>query len=260
MKNGAASKGAALSDTADKEIGMRRFFTALCMVLASILIIVAMLVISIESFALDRGFYESEYEKLGTAKDIGISKADLTRTTDVLLRYTSGERNSLDMQAKIGGEMQEVFGKREKDHMVDVQKLYIGARDVRTYGLIAAAVLIIISFILSRGKAVLALCRSFLYVSGAFLALVAVITFFALSDFGSFWTSFHHVFFTNDLWILDPSTDVLIQMVPQQFFFDLVTRIIIRFVAIFAGLNIGAFAGKYLYKRYTRMAKLNAEG
>ena len=70
--------------------------------------------------------------------------------------------------------------------------------------------------------------------------VVAAIAIFAALDFARFWTSFHHLFFTNDLWLLDPRTDVLIMMVPEQFFSDLVMRIIIRFISMFAALNIAA--------------------
>lgn len=227
---------------------MRRFFTGLCTVLASVLLILAALIISIEMFAINPGFFEKEYDKLGTAQSIGVSSEDLSTVTNNLLDYTIGSRENLDMQVSIGGEMQEVFGQREKDHMIDVKALYLAVRDFRTFSLIGAGILIIIAFMLSRKRAILSLCRSFLYVSGGFLVAVAALGIYAVADFTSFWTSFHHVFFTNDLWILDPRTDVLIMMVPEQFFFDLVTRIIIRFVSIFAALNIAAFVGKRWYK------------
>ena len=233
---------------------MKRFITNLITVLASVMLIVAMLIISIEMFALNRGFFEKEYDKLGTAQDIGISTQSLTDVTDVLLDYTAGNIDSLDAQAEIEGENQEVFGEREKDHMVDVQALYIGARNVRTIFIIAAPLLILIAFLISRKKAMKSLCRSFLYTSGAFLVLVAAIGLYAVIDFSAFWTAFHKVFFTNDLWLLNPNTDVLIMMVPEQFFFDLVTRIIIRFVSIFAVFNIAALVGLKLYKKRSKEA------
>jgi len=160
----------------------------------------------------------------------------------------------LDVEAQVGGVEQEVFGEREKDHMVDVQALYINARNVRTIGLIVAPVLILLAFLIYRKKAIKLLCRSFLYTSGAFLVLVVAIGLYAVIDFSAFWTAFHHVFFTNDLWLLNPNTDVLIMMVPEQFFFDLVTRIIIRFVSVFAVLSIAAFVGLKLYRKRLKKA------
>ena len=46
-----------------------------------------------------------------------------------------------------------------------------------------------------------------------------------LSDFNKYFTLFHEIFFTNDLWLLDPRTDLLIRMLPEGFFFDMVVRI-----------------------------------
>ena len=40
---------------------------------------------------------------------------------------------------------------------------------------------------------------------------------------------FHHIFFTNDLWILDPATDMLINIVPEGFFMDTAARIALLF-------------------------------
>ncbi len=227
----------------------KRFWMGLCTALGSLLLIIGLLIASIEMFAVNPGFFRSEYSKLNTAQSIGISEENLTAVTQKLLDYTTDADDDLDIQAEIQGQMQEVFGEREKDHMVDVKLLYLGARNVRTVSLIAAVVLIAAAFVLGRGKAFKTLCRSFLWVSAGFVVIVAAIAAYAALDFTSFWTNFHHVFFTNDLWILDPSTDVLIQMVPEQFFSDLVARIIIRFISIFITLNAAAMVGLALLKR-----------
>ena len=51
----------------------------------------------------------------------------------------------------------------------------------------------------------------------------------AASDFSRYFIMFHHIFFTNDLWILDPSTDMLINIVPEGFFMDTAARIAFLF-------------------------------
>ena len=234
-----------------------RAWTAVLTALGSALLILGLLIASIEMFAVSPDFYQREYKKLGTAQSIGISEDDLIRVTDKLIRYTTGAEDNLNIQAEIQGQMQEVFGEREKAHMVDVKALYLGARTVRTVSLVLAAVLIAAAFLAGKRDALRVLCRSFLRVSVGFVVVVGAIALYAAVDFTAFWTSFHHVFFTNDLWLLDPRTDVLIQMVPEQFFSDLVARIIARFVSIFLTLNIAAAAGLIYIKRRGRAA---AEG
>ena len=49
------------------------------------------------------------------------------------------------------------------------------------------------------------------------------------TDFSKYFIVFHHIFFDNDLWILDPSVDMLINIVPEGFFRDTAARIIITY-------------------------------
>ena len=53
-----------------------------------------------------------------------------------------------------------------------------------------------------------------------------------MSDFTKYFTIFHEIFFDNDLWLLDPSTDLLIRMLPEGFFMDMVIRIGIIFLVL----------------------------
>lgn len=228
---------------------LKKTAAALASVAAAVFILTALIVISIEAYALDENFYKHEYKKLNTAESIGISEQDLTAVTQRLISYTRGDADSLDMKAAIGGINREVFGEREKEHMVDVRELYLAARDVRTYGLILAGFLVLVVLLLKGKKMWHLLCSSFLSVSGAFLAALGALGLWAVLDFPSFWVTFHHVFFTNDLWILNPKTDVLIMMVPQQFFSDLVQSILLFFAIVFAVLNASAAAVLYFDKK-----------
>lgn len=175
-------------------------------------------------------FYTKEYAKLGVAEDIGISSDDLGNATEILIDYTTGDREDMVAMADFGGEIKEVFNDREKAHMVDVQKLFLGAKNLSWICVGAAAGLFILLFIFAKQKR--DIFRGYTYSNYIFLAVFALIAVYAAVDFTSFWTSFHHVFFTNDLWLLDPATDNLILMVPEQFFFDLVFRIVAWFVGI----------------------------
>ncbi|MBR2991515.1 MAG: DUF1461 domain-containing protein, partial [Solobacterium sp.] len=62
------------------------------------------------------------------------------------------------------------------------------------------------------------------------LGVVAFVAVWAMVDFNGFWTNFHLLFFDNDLWLLDPRTSIMINLLPGGLFFDLVTGIIIRFL------------------------------
>ena len=64
-----------------------------------------------------------------------------------------------------------------------------------------------------------------------FVLVVLCFGIWVLADFTAFWTAFHHMFFTNDLWLLDPRVDRMILICPEQLFFGIVVRFIGLFLA-----------------------------
>ena len=217
---------------------MNKKITKVLAAIAGISLIAGILAWVICTCATSLSFYTKEYAKLGVAKDIGISSAELEEATEVLIDYTTGERGDMVAMADFGGEIKEVFNDREKAHMVDVQKLFIGAKNLSRICVGAGAAEFIVLFIFSKEKR--EIFRGYTYSNYIFLAVFGMIAVYAATDFTNFWTSFHHVFFTNDLWLLNPETDNLILMVPEQFFFDLVFRIVTWFVGICAVLYLGS--------------------
>lgn len=201
--------------------------------IAGILIIISVILGAVNLMCFDRSFYKAEYEKLGTAASIGMSQEDLDKATEVLLDYIQDRRSDLDVTAEINGETCQVFNQREIEHMVDVKNLYLGAMNA---GMVCGGVgllVLVVSFVLKKKQQAL---KGYLWGNAAFVAIFAILAIYAAVDFNSFWNGFHHIFFTNDLWILNPATDILIMMVPQQFFFDLVMRIVIASVVAIAVL------------------------
>lgn len=57
-------------------------------------------------------------------------------------------------------------------------------------------------------------------------------------DFNRYFTYFHLIFFNNDLWLLNPNTDLLIQMLPEEFFISIFIRIILFFLLNLAIIQI----------------------
>ena len=59
---------------------------------------------------------------------------------------------------------------------------------------------------------------------------------------------FHHIFFNNNLWILDPAEDYMIRMLPEGFFYDMVMRI----GSIFAVFLIVSFVCSIVQKKINK--------
>ena len=63
-----------------------------------------------------------------------------------------------------------------------------------------------------------------------------------MSDFTLLFTKFHHVFFDNDLWILDPREDNLVNVMQESVFADAAVTI----GSIWASVS-AVIAGVYVY-------------
>lgn len=190
--------------------------------------ILALVFACAEGVVMDLNFYETEYAKLGTAGDIGMSQEDLMAATRRLLLYMKGDVSDLDVSATVGHAERQVFNLRERAHMVDVAALFQGwmLYEKLAFALTAAAVLLLLFAAKERRLSFFARCyRNAALLFGALLLAVGV---WVLLDFNSFWTSFHLLLFRNDLWLLDPATSIMINMFPEVFFNRMVSRIVLR--------------------------------
>ena len=200
---------------------------------------------SIHFWCFNESFYKSEHDKLilygkHISEYIGISDEDLQKLTHFTLTYLNDPKATLDIQMEVKGKTREIFTDDEKAHMVDVQKLNLTAN----YLLIGSGVVFAISMILYIVKKYpfsdlsLSYKRVLLYV----LVFVGCIGMWILIDFDSFWTFFHHIFFAgNDLWLLDLRSDILIMIVPPEFFNHLVITIVITFVSLIMSFGLIVF-------------------
>lgn len=209
-------------------------------VVSAFILIMVILLTSIEYGSFNLDFFRQEYQKMDTARSIGMSEDDLMRTTGELLDYIKGERDDLDIRAVIKGEDRQVFNRREIRHMVDVRALFSLGKQLRNTGIVLLLLLLVAVRVLT-GKSY------YRYWAGGYLAAVGMVTLFLVAvllsisrDFLGFWDSIHRMIFSNDLWMLDPQTDILIQMVPEQFFFDLTVNILAVFSAVIMVLAVAA--------------------
>ena len=99
----------------------------------SIWVVIILGVIHISS--LDKAFYRDQYAKNEVAENIGINEVELEKATAVLLDYLEGKRDDLSVFATIDGTYQEVFNTKEKDHMIDVQVLFVKTIWIRNIAL-----------------------------------------------------------------------------------------------------------------------------
>lgn len=191
---------------------------------------------SVNFWCFNENFYENEHNKIiiygnHVNDHIGISKDDLKELTKFTLDYLNDPKASLDKKMNIKGEYREVFTDDEKAHMVDVRRLNLASINVLIISFFVMSICIIICLFNRIRISDLRFIYRKVFIK--FITVFSIIGIWVLIDFDSFWTLFHKIFFAgNDLWLLDLRKDILIMIVPPEFFGDLVTRILITFIFV----------------------------
>jgi len=216
------------------------------------LVWLCLLLYSITGIFLHVGLDEDLYYKLQMRENVpvtaGISEADLMHLDYKLSLHLLGV-GSLDaaddesLMISVNGVMQPAFNEREIQHMQDCQRLFRKlsiAHDIFEW-LVMAFILINLLLYWSGSKKYENHAEFWLG-SGIILVPLGIFALWALIDFSSAFTFFHKLLFTNDLWLLDPRTDLLINICPQSMFMSMGLRIALPSFGLLLGVPLLATA------------------
>ena len=182
--------------------------------------------------------YEKQFERFSIMEEIGIDKNDLIVATQNLLNYIKNVREDLDFTALINGEEIEFFSINDKLHMIDVKNIFQAIIVAKNIGLILLMFIFFIIHFNNNVKIDIGKCLIISSVSGTLPFLMLM--FLMYVDFNKYFTIFHKIFFRNDLWLLDPKTDRLVNIFPEEFFSNMAIKILsFYFIALAVILAIG---------------------
>ncbi len=188
-------------------------------------LMIILLITSVEAVAYwTPGYYEKEYTKYNVLADVHMEMDDLLDVTTEMMAYLRGRRPDLHVPAIVDGQPREFFNDREIAHMEDVRGLFLGGLALRTSCIVIAAVCLIV-LVIMKAPLRKVLPRAICAGTGLFFLIICGLAAIIASDFSKYFIIFHHIFFNNDLWLLDPRTDLLINIVPEPFFMDTAARI-----------------------------------
>lgn len=192
----------------------------------------------------DYKFYEKEYAKYQVTESLDMEMEDVMDVTDKMMAYLIGEREELSVITTVEGKEQDFFNEQDRLHMADVKNLFLGGLKLRWLLLGVSLILVLVLFIRKAGVKKI-LPNAYFKALAIFGTLTIILGGLFVSDFNRYFVIFHKIFFTNDLWMFDPATDYMIRMLPEGFFYDMVMRIGMVFIA---GLLLIA-GGMFLIKR-----------
>ncbi len=131
------------------------------------------------------------------------------------------------------------FRPHEAEHMADCRGL-IRLAETLAWWLGGAGLALIAAGILLR-KYRRHTGNGMLWGLGTAAGTCAALLVWGLVNFNGLFITFHLLAFTNDGWLLDPRTDLLIRLMPETFFIDLGTRVLVWMLAAAAAAGIAAF-------------------
>lgn len=115
-----------------------------------------------------------------------------------------------------------LFSENEMLHLADVRGIVNALKIIRWAGGLTAILGILVAWVLDRKQEKNTLMQSlwqgFAYAGMGLFAIGLAICIWGFVDFESLFWQFHLVSFTNDLWLMDPATDLMIALMPESFF------------------------------------------
>lgn len=169
-------------------------------------------------------WWRNEYAKYDTPSNVRgeMSLDDAVHVTEDMLEYCIGRLDTLDdTEAVIDGVTVPFFTDREKAHLADCRELFAKGIKARVIAcLLLAAFCIYIYVHNGKQKTAVLLAKGYLKALGFAAVSAAIIAVLCVIDFTRVFTVFHHIFFDNDLWILYPDKDNLINIMQEDVFSD----------------------------------------
>lgn len=198
--------------------------------------------------------YNYAIDQYGAEKRTSVPRNELFKANKEIIAYFQDSNEYLAITVmNIENDLIELFNDREIHHMRDVKTImqWLYRTQAILMGLCVTYLVFGIMSAAVRHKWSLSYLGRTLATSGIISGGIVLFlgVFATMGGFRYLFLQFHFVSFSNDLWILDPNRDKLIQMFPEPFFFDATMLIV--------GLTLGQIvlllaSGLYLLFWYPR--------
>ncbi len=167
--------------------------------LLTITLTVFIILLNFRLYVFNINFYEEEFTKLNIPRETALETANT-----LFFYFKHNEPLTSDL-----------FNEREKLHLIDVKNLI---SKTITFFYISLILLLILLYTNRKWL------PKPLFYSGIFLMLIPALAY--TQNFDNVFINFHLTFFNNELWILNPATDNLVNIFPRQFFLDFITKML----------------------------------
>lgn len=180
--------------------------------LVALCVLFVLLFSALEVNAFDMRYWKNYQAQFQIVEKTGKTEEEVKMASEDLVRYLKNGDDDL---------MEKHFNRRECTHMKDVYKLFRLGRILRV---IALAILVLSVLFKCISK------KTFLFGLYLWDAVLLIVGIMISTNFSRAFIIFHKLFFTNDLWLLNPKTDWMIRLLPESFFAGIALRTAVAFL------------------------------
>ena len=210
-------------------------------IIISICIFISILISSIFITTYNKSFYIKQFHINNTYENSMVLSRNINPefiATEVI-DYLKGNIYNLNRSG--------IFTNEEIIHMKDVKNLFIASK--YTFILLIAAIIILTAVYIIKKHSIYDFLKNIVKYFILTSIIIIGILFIAFLNFSESFTTFHEILFTNDYWLLDPNTSIIINIMPENFFmahaanigliFSIISFIILIFIIILMKLIKG---------------------
>ena len=159
----------------------------------------------------DLNYYQNQYDLINFNQKISKSAA-IVQVKD-LYDYLNGAKDQVSF----------TYTNRELLHLSDIKNIIFYLKLTATISTILTIVLLLKIYQKTGIKSVL---ETLLWSNLFSLIIYFLLTIGFVTGFDQLFLLFHQIMFRNDYWLLDPETEILINLFPPQFFANLAIKIL----------------------------------
>ena len=199
-----------------------------CLLFVLILLVMAM---TVYNMAGDKGLLATEMRRHSSPKYSGLPDEEYQDMGQMVADYLMGRKDTFQYYFNdADGNMVVCFSPHEENHMADCRTLIRLTGLLRWFLGAAALILLGVGVVLRKYRK--SFSTGMLAGFGVALVCFLAILVWGLMNFDSLFTVFHRLLFTNDSWLLDARTDMLIRLMPTSFFTSLGIKILLAVTAV----------------------------
>lgn len=195
---------------------MNKFFSLIFIIVLPVTIFLY----AFQIVAFNENNFKENYIKHDVSSITHLNLNELMKITREILSNLKGSNNQ--------SYLKKYFNEKEMLHLEDVRRLFQIGFNIKYISLTLLLVSTVYLLIKSPNTIRMIINYSVLIVFIIFGVLILLIS----VDFNKYFTYFHVLLFNNELWLLNPNTDLMIQMMPEPLFINLFVKIILLFFSL----------------------------